>query len=132
MNFLALFGNQKSLRQNNGEPLLGATRQPGPHARSALRAQDEILSDSAHSWVRQLPGPSRPLELCNAYPRVANRIAESWADLALTTAVLDDLLVDHRGGRRGFPAQIAVELLRLQALHEDRSPDRHSYGARCL
>ena len=64
---------------------------------------------------------SRPLELCNAYPRVANRIAQCWDDLAVTEAVLDDLLVDHRGGRKGFPAQIAVELLRLQSFHEERS-----------
>ena len=66
----------------------------------------------------------RPLELCNVYPRIANRIARSWDDPASAETVLDDLIVDHRGGRKGFPSQIATELVRLYALHEKRLVDK--------
>ena len=69
----------------------------------------------ATAWVSL-----RPLELCGAYPRVANRIALCWNDLALVDAVFNELLLDRRGGRAGFPSPVAVELLRLHALHERR------------
>ena len=62
----------------------------------------------------------RPLELCNVYPRIANRLARCWGDVAQTHEVFNDLLVDRRGGRKGFPSPIASELLRLQAFHERR------------
>lgn len=116
MNFLSLFGTKRSRRPNG----FGSPTTLGPSARSATDSKSEVLSDLAHSWVRELPLASRPLELCNVYPRVANRIAESWGNPTMTTAVLDDLLVDHRGGRKGFPVLVATELLRLEALHEQR------------
>ncbi len=121
MNFLSLFGTKTSRRSNGSAHRFGALTTLGPNARSAIDAQSEVLSDLAHSWVRDLPWASRPLELCNVYPRVANRIARCWGNLAMTNAVLDDLLVDHRGGRKGFPVLVATELLRLQALHEKRN-----------
>ena len=46
--------------------------------------------------------------------RVANRIAWCWADAALREQVLDDLLVDRRGGRLGFAPTIVRELQRLR------------------
>lgn len=91
-----------------------------------MGSQSEVLTEHAHAWVRKFPLQSRPLELCNVYPRVANRIAECWEDLAVTEVVLDDLLVDHRGGRKGFPAQIGIELLRLQSVHEERTAQRRA------
>ena len=120
MNFLALFKLRFRAKAQAGPRLGGTGRETGPAARSRLSAQSETLSSEAHAWVRQLPVPARPLELCNVYPRVANRIARYWNDLAMTDAVFDDLQVDHRGGRKGFPAPVAVELVRLQALHEER------------
>ena len=123
MNFLSLFGPNGSSRNHRVIGCFTRATKVGPGARSAMAAQSDVLSEIAHSWARSFPLQSRPLELCNLYPRVANRIAECWEDFALTEAVLDDLLVDHRGGRKGFPAQIAIELLRLQALHEGR-PNR--------
>lgn len=92
----------------------------GPAARALRNAQDDSLSPAAHAWVRSLPVSLRPLELCNVYPRIANRLAAAWDDLAQTHDVFNDLLVDHRGGRKGFASPIAAELLRLQALHERR------------
>lgn len=102
MHFLALFGADAWHRTSNSARRFGTSSKCVPHLRSAVDAQSEVLSDLAHSWVRELPLTSRPLELCNVYPRVANRIAGCWNNLAGTEAVLDDLLVEHRSGRKGF------------------------------
>ena len=120
MSFFDLF--RKSATRSGGRQV-GATT--GPAGRALANAKSETLSLQAHAWVRQLPVTARPLELCNVYPRIANRIARSWDDLASAEAVLDDLTVDHRGGRKGFPSQVAAELVRLYALHEKRLVDKN-------
>lgn len=78
------------------------------------RACDDALNGTARAWLRRLPGGRRPLRLCERFPRVANRIAWCWADAGLVDAVFDDLLVDRRGGRQGFPAPVVQELRRLR------------------
>ncbi len=113
MNFLDLF---KPRSPGRAAP---ATTQ-GPAERALRHAQDDTLSAAAHAWVRTLPAAMRPLELCNVYPRIANRLARCWDDIGQTHEVFNDLLVDRRGGRKGFPSPIASELLRLQAFHERR------------
>ncbi len=46
------------------------------------------------------------------------KVAGLLAVGALAGALLEDLLVDHRGGRRGFPRAIVAELRRLQQFHD--------------
>lgn len=75
---------------------------------------DGALSGTTRRWLRELPPRRRPLRLCEAHPRVVNRIAWCWADASLREQVLDDLLVDRRGGRQGFPAPMVRELQRLR------------------
>lgn len=82
-------------------------------ARRAPRHTDEALTGTARVWLRALPGALRPRRLCVAFPRVANRLAWSWHDPAERRAVLEDLLTDRRGNRRGFPRPVALELQRL-------------------
>ncbi len=78
------------------------------------RACDNALNGTARLWLRKLPARRRPLRLCASYPRVANRIAWCWSDVELSSQLLEDLLIDRRGGRRGFGAAITRELQRLQ------------------
>ena len=78
------------------------------------RACDSALNGTARRWLRRLPARRRPLRLCVAYPRVANRLAWCWVDTELSRQLLDDLLIDSRGGRRGFGAAINRELRRLK------------------
>ncbi len=78
------------------------------------RGSDQALTGTTRRWLRQLPAGRRPLRLCELYPRVANRIAWCWSDVALSESMLEDLLVDRRGGRQGFAAPIVRELQRLQ------------------
>jgi len=75
---------------------------------------DSALTGTSRRWLRQLPPRRRPLRLCEAHPRVVNRIAWCWADALLREQVLDDLLVDRRGGRQGFAPTMVRELQRLR------------------
>ena len=78
------------------------------------RLTDQGLTDVTRTWLQRLPPGRRPVRLATRFPRVANRVALCWADTALAEQVLDDLLVDRRGGRRGFPLRVARELQRLR------------------
>ena len=82
--------------------------------RRVARECDLALTGTTRRWLRALPVRRRPLRLCETHPRVANRIAWCWTDVALSEAVLDDLLVDRRGGRLGFAPNILRELQRLR------------------
>jgi len=83
--------------------------------RGPVRDQDLHLSDMARRWVDEMPQGLAPQQLAKEYPRIANRLALCWNDPKLATAVLDSLLTDKRGGRRGFPRGIDQELRALRA-----------------
>lgn len=78
------------------------------------RRTDEVLTATAHVWLRALPPRRRPMVLCLRFPRVANRLAWVWSDAELSAQTFDDLLTDRRGGRKGFPPQVLAELKRLR------------------
>ncbi len=80
----------------------------------APQPRDETLSTGTVAWLESLPPEHHPHNLCLAYPRIANRIALCWPDWALTEILFDELLVDRRGGRRGFPQPVQKDLLVLR------------------
>ena len=92
----------------------------GPGSRTASPPAEQ-LSSAAAGWLRTLPVRLRPMHLCNSFPRVANKIALAWSDGDLADNVFNELLLDRRGNRRGFPPAVAAEILRLHAYHEQRS-----------
>jgi hypothetical protein len=65
-------------------------------------------------WMARLPHDVRPLVLLRQFPRVANALAAAWFDREAFRACLYDLLVDRRGNRQGFPADVEAELLALR------------------
>lgn len=70
-----------------------------------------------------------PKNLEQQYPRVLNRIIELW-----DSPEIDDyftaLLMDSRGGRQGFPPEIASELFTLSQFHAKlRSQEQQSPAA---
>jgi hypothetical protein len=75
---------------------------------------DTVLSPLAEKWVQQLPGPTRPVQLCEHYPRIVNRIALCWPDRVLTAQVFETLFSVKRASRRGFPKAIREELMALR------------------
>jgi hypothetical protein len=82
---------------------------------------DRALAGTTIEWLLRLPDGARPHKLCEKLPRLANRIASVWSDPVECVAAIEDLLVDRRGGRRGLPLELRLE---LQALREFRSAVR--------
>ncbi len=93
-----------------------------PRRRGALPS-DRALTGTAMDWIVALPPPIRPHTTCEQFPRVANAIAESWEDVPLCTRMLDRMLHDYRGGRRGFPSSVQAELSTLMH-HQQERPRR--------
>ena len=92
-----------------------------PARREPLRPIDTVLAPLAEKWVQQLPGPTRPVQLCEHYPRIVNRLALCWPDRILTAQVFETLFSVKRGGRKGFPKAIAEELVALRKYSATRA-----------
>ena len=92
------------------------------------RAQErtEPLLQATVLWMDSLSAPLRPVALARDFPRIANRIAEIWKRPARCDEYFQQLLIDHRGGRKGFPAAVAMELSKLSSHHASAHPYRHS------
>jgi hypothetical protein len=74
------------------------------------------------NWVSALPADTRPNALLAKYPRIANLIAVLWQDRNSLLRYMDDLLVDKRGHRQGFPLEVLRELLALRAYYDEGNP----------
>jgi hypothetical protein len=100
----------------------------GAALRRPPRACDQALTGTTRRWLRRLPARRRPLHLCARYPRVANRLAWAWDDAARIADLLDELLVDRRGGRRGFPLGVVRELRRLREFNLQQRVETTAQG----
>lgn len=76
----------------------------------------ETLELATITWIKSLEETKRPVTLAEKFPRIANRLAAIWADQATTVTYLDELMFDDRGGRKGFPIAIGLELATLKEL----------------
>lgn len=72
------------------------------------------LSLTAFKWLAALPAKVRPHGLARHYPRIVNRLAEIWHRPLQCEAYLDELMMDKRGSRRGFPPEVAAEIAALK------------------
>lgn len=73
-------------------------------------------------WLTSLPKDVRPLALVAQYPRIANILALQWSKPTACRAYLEDLLVDRRGNRKGFPVDVHRELRALRDHYYDLNP----------
>lgn len=80
-------------------------RQPGP--------SDRALTGSTVEWVMSLPLSLRPQKLSMQFPRLANAIAPLWSEPRAARVLLEGLLADRRGGRRGLPDAVQAEVRAL-------------------
>ncbi len=85
-----------------------------PSLRRPVPPDSLALTPTAVRWLAALPPEARPLELCRRFPRIGNQLAALCSHPDGILAYLEDLLIDKRGGRQGFPDDIALELSRLQ------------------
>ena len=74
----------------------------------------ESLRTATIQWILKLPPHIQPRHLHVKYPRVANRIAALWSAETGCESYLDDLLTDKRGGRKGFPLNVATEVASIR------------------
>jgi len=77
-------------------------------------ASAESLRTATIQWMLKLPPHIQPRHLQVKYPRVANRIAALWSEATGCESYLDDLLTDKRGGRKGFPLNVAQEIASIR------------------
>lgn len=123
---VSLSDARKALEET-GPAAYAARKKPENWEEKRSASLDEPLSDAAGAWMAELPDAVRPRQLALRYARLANRIAELWQDPARCGRLLDELMTDRRGGRKGFPLAIASELATLHEhyyrLHHDgKSP----------
>jgi len=94
----------------------------GPEAsvdftRQRRAAPVAFLLPSTQKWHDALPRRVQPHALCDFYPRVANFIAAMWGDTESLRTYFDELLVDRRRGRKGFPPDVFNDLRGLRDYH---------------
>lgn len=77
------------------------------------------LNLAARQLLASLNGKFR-LDLLLDYPHVLNRIGELWGQPRLMNRYFEDLLIDSRGGRQGFPLPVISELTRLRDYYQAR------------
>lgn len=85
------------------------------------------LSAATFKWIASMPPKLRPFQLARQFPRIANRIAETWSRPEICERYLDELIMDSRGGRKGFPPEVATEIAALKA-HFMRVAATMEYG----
>jgi hypothetical protein len=59
-------------------------------------------------------------ELSGRFPAVLNRIADAWGSPVRAERCFDDLLLDSRGTRQGFPQTVISEIASLRHYYPTR------------
>ena len=85
--------------------------------RAPKRHRDAELSPKARRWFNRLPPDVQPHAACAQFPRIVNQLAACWSDVGLIEHLLESLVIDRRGGRHGFPSDVADELALLYEYH---------------
>jgi hypothetical protein len=88
-----------------------------PRPQTPKRNPDESYK-FANELIGKLPSDLSLIHLYADFPHVLDKIAVAWGDHAAFYALMDDLLIDKRGGRSGFPFKTALELSRLAEHYE--------------
>jgi hypothetical protein len=91
----------------------GAGTAPTASRRAEL-PDDSRLSAESVTFLSSLEQSVRPYQLAVRFPRIVNNLARLWQQPGELDRYLDDLLVDTRGNRQGFPLRILTELVALK------------------
>ena len=112
---------------------------PTPSPRLAqrwLRSEPPPLSFTALGVAMKLGDAGVSVKtVATRFPHVLNRVGAAWDDPATVSEVMQDLMVDQRGGRRGFPPEALEELKALHVVCATRAasaPNRPSPRRRQL
>lgn len=77
----------------------------------------------AARWCAEMPDDVRPEVLAALFPAVVNKVALAWSEPKRAQKLLEELLIDRRGNRSGFPKGAFAELLRLHGLISSTAHD---------
>jgi hypothetical protein len=81
--------------------------------------EDGTLNAVAQAWYAALPKTVQPALLAEGFARICNRMGERWLQPDQIIPYFDELLMDNRGGRQGFPISIAIEIASLKEYYLD-------------
>ena len=123
---VSLSDARKALDES-GPAAYGVAKKPENWTEKRTATPEEVLGVEASAWMADLPAAVRPRQLVIRYARLANRLAQVWSDPLKCERLLDELMTDRRGGRKGFPLAIASELATLRdhyfrQHHDGKSP----------
>jgi hypothetical protein len=82
--------------------------------RRAPEGTETQLTTEGQALMSSLDESVRPKELAARYPRIVNQFARQWRTPTQMDKYFQDLLIDTRGNRQGFPLKIVMELSTLR------------------
>jgi hypothetical protein len=113
-------------------PAADLTPSPADAAFKSMRRSpdgaDAQLSSEGQALLSSLDDGVRPKELATRYPRIVNQIARSWRLPTQLDRYLQELLMDTRGNRQGFPLKIVMELSTLREHYTGMSGTARAAG----
>ena len=86
--------------------------------RPDAKPEDTTLTEASVALLAKLPDDIRPKELHEQFPRIFNRISAMWRRPDSLIVYMEELLVDSRGDRAGFPLRVALDLATLKDYYE--------------
>ncbi len=96
------------------KPAYTVAKPPVDWTQRRKSAGAETLRTATLQWILKLPPHVQPRHLQLRFPRIANRMAAEWPHVSACETFLDSLITDKRGGRKGFPLQVAQEIASLR------------------
>ena len=90
--------------------------------------QPELLGLHATQLLGVLPPEMRLVALRGEYPRILNHIAALWDEPRELDRYFESLMIDARGGRRGFPFRVIAEIAELRSYRARLGRRRRSSG----
>ena len=82
----------------------------------------EVILPATQRWLQSLPPDVHPQALAGQFPRLANLFALNWKSPNDCVEFISSLLVDKRGGRRGFPEEVLKDIHRLRVYYATLHP----------
>jgi len=92
--------------------------------RQAPVEYDDSLNIATVAWLKELPNAVLPLETAHRYPRILNRLARYWGVPQMLDTIFEDLLLNERGERMGFPSVIEGEICALFNYYHSLQPSK--------
>jgi hypothetical protein len=79
------------------------------------------MGDTLVEKLKAAPQQVYPQHLLATFPRIAGCIAGLWGHREIE-AYFQDLMIDDRGNRQGFPPEVLMEILALRTYHRSLFP----------